>query len=257
MDLVKAATVFTQFLRPHTFPLAIRLVKQGEELPPKARRPLRDHNKRLAVCQVLGMARHNGWTMAVGREDQSCPIGSVVFGFAEALPFYTEGNLCEGMYTATKEAGAVSEASVSRLPLGEISCLLVAPLERATFIPDVVLLYVNGAQLMRLVHAALYHRGGKLTSSFSGRAECSEAIVQTVIEGTCQVVLPGNGERVFAHTQDHEMAFAIPGPLLEEVLSGLEATHKAGIRYPVPGSLDFEPVFPPKYRTLAEMWKTS
>jgi uncharacterized protein (DUF169 family) len=49
------------------------------------------------------------------------------------------------MYTETKDAGQRSEAAVDRFAVGEDHTLLVAPLDRATFEPDLVCLYGNPA----------------------------------------------------------------------------------------------------------------
>lgn len=254
MDLKKIDAALQTYIRPQTFPLAVKMVKKGDALPEKVKLPKRDFKKRLAICQVFNMARRTGWVMAVSPDDQSCPIGSVIMGFKEALPYYTEGNLAENMYTASLEAGKKSEEALDRFSLGEYEYLLTGPLTRADFTPDFIYVYCDAAQLMRLVQAALYKEGGALTSSFSGRGECSEAVVTTILSQKCQVVLPGNGERVFGHTQDHEMAFTIPFNKVEEVVEGLEMTHKFGVRYPIPALLDYEVTYPPKYQKLEEMW---
>ncbi len=255
MDLKKINESLNTYIRPQTFPLAVKMVEKGGTLPEKVKMPGRDFKKRLAICQAFNMARRIGWTIAVGIEDQSCPIGSVILGFKEAVPYYTEGNLAEKMYTCTKEAGKKSEEKLERFPLGKYDYFLVAPLQRADFTPDFIYIYCDAAQLMRLVQASLYKEGGALTSKFSGRGECSETIVTTVKTGKCQVVLPGNGERVFGHTQDHEMAFTIPLNKAVEVIEGLENSHKNGVRYPIPALLDYEVTYPPKYQKLEEIWQ--
>ncbi|PYN44042.1 MAG: hypothetical protein DMD95_12045, partial [Candidatus Rokuibacteriota bacterium] len=89
----------------------------------------------------------------------------------------------------------------------EYATLLVAPLDRTTFEPHLVCIYANPAQVMRLTQAALWKRGGKLTSSFGGRIDCSEIIVTTMRTDQPQVILPCSGDRIFGQTQDHEMAF--------------------------------------------------
>ena len=151
-------------------------------------------------------------------------------GFDRPLPIYNVGTLCEGMYTETKEAGQRSEAAIDKFAPGQYHCLLVAPLERATFEPHVVCVYANPAQVMRLVQAALWKRGGRLPSSFEGRAVCADIIVTTMKTGEPQVVLPCSGDRIFGQTQDHEMAFSIPWARMEEILEGLRGTHAGGIR---------------------------
>jgi hypothetical protein len=55
------------------------------------------------------------------------------------------------------------------------------------------------------------------------------------------VVLPGNGDRVWAACQDHEMIMALPGSFLGDLVDGLEKTHQKGIRYPIPSYLRYRP----------------
>jgi len=71
----------------------------------------------------------------------------------------------------------------------------------------------------------------------------------------CQVIFPCYGDRIFAQTEDYEMAFTIPYSRISEVLEGLEGTQKGGIRYPVPSFLRYEGKFPEKYRIIEEDWK--
>lgn len=254
MELAEIIKTLDVYIKPQSMPLGLKMLAEGDELPVKVKLSGEDFNKRLAICQVFSMARKFGWTMAVSKEDQSCPIGSIVLGFQPAVDFYKEGNLCEGMYTANKAAGANSEAKVLRLPEGKYRYLVAGPLEKIDYQPDIVLVYGSPAQVMRMVQGALYMDGGNITSTFSGRAECSETVVQTLISGKCQVLLPGNGERVFGQTQDHEMAFTMPWSKVENTLKGLAATHKGGVRYPIPAWLNYQVTFPLKYQKLEELW---
>jgi uncharacterized protein (DUF169 family) len=233
MDPEKVDARLRFYLRSQSFPVAVRMLRPGEPVPAEARRPGRDFKEKFTHCQVINMARRWGWTLALTGEDASCPLGITAFGFEKLTHLSTSGVLCAGLYTATADAGVHSEAAVDRFPVGEYCALLVAPLDRCTFEPDLVVLYASPAQVMRLVQAALWKRGGKLTSSFGCRIDCSETVVTPIRTGECQVVLPGAGDRVFGQTQDHEMAFSIPWARMEEVLEGLEGTHQAGIRYPI------------------------
>ncbi|MBI4609774.1 MAG: DUF169 domain-containing protein, partial [Candidatus Rokubacteria bacterium] len=222
------------YIRPQTFPVAVRMLKPGEEIPPRAKRPARDFKKLSMNCQVIDMSRRYGWTIALTREDHICSLGITALGFDKPTHLYTSGTLCEGMYTETKEAGQRSEAAVDKFTPGEYYCLLVAPLDRCDFEPHLVVLYASPAQVMRLVQAALWKRGGKLTSAFQGRIDCSEIIVTTMKTREPQVILPCSGDRIFGQTQDHEMAFTIAPARAAEVLEGLAGTYKGGVRYPIP-----------------------
>ncbi|MBM3221830.1 MAG: hypothetical protein FJZ38_24705 [Candidatus Rokubacteria bacterium] len=242
------------YVRPQTFPVAIRMLRPGEPIPERARRPARDFKKLSMNCQVIDMARRYGWMIALTREDSICSLGIAALGLEKPTHLHRSGTMCEGMYTESKEAGQRSEAAVDRFAPGEYAGLLVAPLDRATFEPDLVCIYGNPAQVMRLTQAALWKKGGKLTSAFGGRIDCSEIIVTTMRTDQPQVILPCSGDRIFGQTQDHEMAFTIPWAQTEEILAGLKGTHAGGIRYPITQFMEYEAKLPPKYMEANKVW---
>src|SRR5438876_3397152 len=254
IDTKTADKELQTYIRPQTFPVAIRMLKPGEPIPERARRPARDFKKLSMSCQVIDMARRYGWMIALTREDHICSPGITAIGFDKPLPIYNSGTLCEGMYTETKEAGQRSEAAVDKFEPGEFSCLLVSPLDRAPFEPDVVCIYANPAQVMRLTQAALWKRGGKLTSSFGGRIDCSEIIVTVMRTDQPQLILPCSGDRIFGQTQDHEMAFSTPWSHMEEIIEGLRGTHAGGIRYPITQFMEYEAKLPPRYMEANRIW---
>jgi MtaA/CmuA family methyltransferase len=255
IDVKTADRELQLYIRPQTFPVAIRMLRPGEAIPEKARRPARDFKKLSMNCQVIDMARRYGWMIALTREDHICSLGIAALGFEKPTHLHSSGTLCEGMYTETKSAGQRSEAAVDKFAPGEYSTLLVAPLDRTTFEPHLVCIYANPAQVMRLTQAALWKRGGKLTSSFGGRIDCSEIIVTTMRTDQPQVILPCSGDRIFGQTQDHEMAFTIPWSQMEEVIEGLKGTHNGGIRYPITQFLEYEAKLPPKYMEASRIWE--
>jgi uncharacterized protein (DUF169 family) len=252
LDQVEKA--LNTYIRPLTFPVAVKMLKSEAEIPEKTRRPLQHMKKKVAICQGIGMARKLGWAVAMGKEDMQCALGAAPFGLFKNIEYYNEGNLAKGMFTASQEAGKREEALVERFDYGTYSHILVGPLGRAAFEPDVVLVYGNPAQIMRLIHGALYNEGGAVQSSAMGRLGCA-AIVSVMKKGACTYLVPGNGDRIFGMTQDHEMSFMIPAPKIEGVMDGLAKTHQAGIRYPITSFFDFQATFPPKYRELANIWQ--
>ena len=255
VNLKELHNILQEHLRLQHLALAITMAKSPAEVPPKLRHPAKDMGFQSAICQGISIARRYGWALALTKEDLSCPLAKVVFGFEPQLPYYTEGFACADMYTATEAAGAATEAQQPKFPYGTYHAILVAPLTRAEFVPDVVVVYGNSAQVMRLVTAALYQRGGRITSSFSGRIDCADIIIQTMHTQDCQVILPCYGDRIFAQTEDSEMAFTIPQARIGEIIEGLKGTHKGGVRYPIPSFLRYQAVFPEKYMKLEELWR--
>jgi MtaA/CmuA family methyltransferase len=256
IDVKTADRELQTYVRPQTFPVAIRMLRPDEPIPDRARRPARDFKKLSMNCQVIDMARRYGWTLVLTREDSICSLGIAALGFEKPTHLHNSGTLCEGMYTETKEAGQRSEAATDRFKEGEYGALLVAPLDRAPFEPDLVCVYGNPAQIMRLTQAALWKHGGKLASSFGGRIVCADIIVTTMRTDRPQVILPCSGDRIFGQTQDHEMAFTIPWPQMEQIIEGLRGTHAGGIRYPITQFMEYEAKLPPRYMEANRVWET-
>ena len=255
-DIKKLNDELEFYIRPQTFPLGIKMIKYGENLPEKTKVPSKDFGLRIAICQGISISRRYGWSVSMSREDINCPLTKVAFGFEREGEAYRSGKACCGMYTETEEAGSKTESMVPKFNYKEYQSVLSFPLTRATANPDLILIYGNSAQVMRLLTGALYKRGGYLSSSFSGRIDCADIIIQTIKSQKCQVILPCYGDRIFAQTEDYEMAFTIPYSKISEVMEGLSGTQKGGIRYPIPSFLRYEGHFPEKYKIIEGDWET-
>ncbi len=249
------AEAISRHVRPDTFPLAVRMVKADEALPEKTRRPKEMFGHEVAVCQTFSIARRYGWQLAVGGEDIGCPLALTAFGFKEEPEAFTCGEMCGGMFTESNEVGAKTEAAVPKFSFAEYKYILTAPIDRAEFTPHLYLIYGNSAQVMRMLTAYLWKQGGYVHSRFSGRLDCADICIETMLTRKPQVILPCYGDRVFGQTQDHEMAFAVPAGSEQEMIDGFEGTHRGGIRYPTPSYLRYNPRFPEHYYKLFDQWK--
>lgn len=241
----------TRYIRPATFPVAVKLSPEPV-LPPRAKRPVADLGHRLNLCQGVALARRYGWTVGFLDEDHACGNSKVILGLREEPEFIQDGSICYPLYTKDLETGAKTQRATPRLPMGRAQAILIAPLHKADFMPDVVLVYCNPGQAVRLIQGALYHEGGVIESSFMGRAACGAELVTPLLTGRCNVIVPGGGEKVFALLGDDEMVFALPAEKARELMEGLEETHKAGAaRIPAPYfGLRAEPSFPEVYEPL-------
>lgn len=230
-------------INPSTMPVAVRIMEEEDHIPSKAKRPLRDLGVKMAPCQGAAMARRYGWTVAFTREDAGCAIASHTYGWERvtdkqgAIHFFTQMD-----YAMDEKAATEILDRFRLLELGNHLTVVYSPLERTTVPPDVVLLYVNPAQMMRLIHGATYHSGAALQGSFSGRAaSCTEGVIGAYLDKDAKVVVPGNGDRVWGACQDHEMVMAVHALRFPDLVEGLEKTHQRGIRYPVPSYLRYQP----------------
>jgi uncharacterized protein (DUF169 family) len=228
MDLKQVNEILNNYIRPQTFPVALKLCRSQEDLPSKVRMPAKDMGHPITLCQAISLSRRYGWTMAVGKEDQCCAGGHIAMGFMSNPP---------------KESLALFDPP-KRHDAGQYSHLLSAPLDRANFEPDVICLYVNSAQAMRLAQAAGMGGGG-VSAVATGFADCGDITARTVKTDICQFILPSGGDRVHGSTQDHEVIFTIPKSKIESMMKALEDTHKAGFRYPVLADVRHRPNLAP------------
>ncbi len=255
MELIqKLNASLEQMVRPSTYPVAVKLL-DTPELPQKAVFPVKNFGNRLALCQGISIARRFGMTVAFGPEDHQCPPVLMALGLAEMSKNFQEGLMAFPFYAETPEIGASLNAShLPRMERSTSRHVLLAPLSRAGFEPDVVLVYGNSAQIHRLVMAACYKTGQPINTVFAERMGCLRAIIVGIQSQEYQITIPGSGERAFAFAGEDELAFAIPNSRFDEIISGLEGTQKAGgMRYPtIYPALLKGPLFPAQFDPVME-----
>ncbi len=254
-DFREAAEFFRNDLRLKTFPVAVKFLKNKADLPEKARRPSSAPGKRVAICQGVTMARNYGWTVGLAKEDVICVPAAIVFGFSGSSdpPASLAGLFCEANFSSSEGLARKEISSMSRFEKGEIEAIVLAPLERASFDPDTILMYGNPAQAMRLAQAWSYMAGERVQGHFGGKLECDEYLISPFKTQSPRMVIPGNGERIFAGTQDDEVTFAVPAKFLPELARALKEVAKAiGGRYPVTPYQNFQPDFPKSYKQLGK-----
>jgi uncharacterized protein (DUF169 family) len=58
-----------------------------------------------------------------------------------------------------------------------------------------------------------------------------------MLTGELQVAFPCLGDRRFGMAADTDLIATIPFGIINEIIDGMEKTHKAGTRYPIPYQL--------------------
>lgn len=234
-----------RFIRPATFPLAVRVMHEPPTGPSPFKRPSVDMKLRNFVCQNFKMARTYGWTMEIREEDTNCLLVRGLYGWdpvtEESLRWSHDFSV--GLYAKDVETSEKLMPHLYRFP-EPIGGLVISPLTRTKVVPDVVLIFCLPAQAMRFVQAYLYVAGGVLNFSSAGRiGSCHEGVVKAIRTGEPQLALLGNGDRVWGGAQDAEVLFSCPAVCLETLMEGLEATHRAGLRFPIPAYMNYTPGF--------------
>lgn len=234
-----------EMIRPSTFPLAIKMVKSETEIQFRYKSPLKDLKLQNFVCQNFKMSRSYGWTMLLTEKDINCGFARSVYGW-EPISDQAEDSAHSftiGLYAKDLATAKEMEKHIYRLN-NDFYGMVISPLVRTKVKPDVVLIYCLPAQAMRLVQGYLYCEGGVFETTAAGRmGSCHEGVVKSILTNRPQLVILGNGDRIWGGAQDSEVMFSCPHDQLDVLMEGLETTHAAGLRYPIPSYMNYTPGF--------------
>jgi uncharacterized protein (DUF169 family) len=223
------------YLRLSTFPVGVKLLENTEALNNISF--LKKPEKKVAVCQIFSYARYYGWTMGCTGEDNLCPLAGISLGLEESFKLFEEGAFFVGRYNETKEAAIKTTNSMPKLPFGKFSAIVAGALHRIDFKPDLILIWGNSAQMMRIIQGYLWEKGGRVSMSTFCDGVCADTISNAMITNDLQIAFPCLGDRRFGMALDSDLIASIPIGIIDEIVEGMEKTHKAGMRYPIPFQL--------------------
>ena len=221
-----------KYLRLATFPIGVKLLENSEDL--NNVKYLKKPEHKIALCQIFSYARYYGWTMGCTKEDNLCPLAEISLGFEKSNKLFEEGAFFIGRYNETKEAAKKTTSTMPKLTYGQYSAVVAGALSRIDFKPDLILIWGNSSQIMRIIQGYLWKRGGRITMSTFCDGVCADTISNAILTGELQVAFPCLGDRRFGLAMDSDLIASIPFAIVEEIIEGMEKTHKAGTRYPIP-----------------------
>jgi len=191
-----------------TSPIAVKMLERSADIPKEAFRPKRDGGYHIAQCQAFGMSRREGKTVAMLKEDHWCPTALMAYGMVE------------------KPASVAGWGeSFMSFEVGKYIGVLTAPLKSATFVPDVVMIYANPAQLRGLLLPMTFG-GSSQVSTHLFLPSCGHAVVDPMKTGKYCVVLPDPGEYQRALAAEEEMILAIPQQKMQGLMASLKREGK-------------------------------
>lgn len=244
-----------RMLRLESYPLAIKWYEKAEDLPADAIRPLRDLGKHAAFCQAKAMARMRGMTIAMTKEDHWCWNPLIAFGMVDCSPGTRYFDVIKQYIGAPAGMEDQLLAEFPRFELGKYEALVVAPLFKAAFEPDIILIYSNTMQLNTMIRAIKQTSGRYVKSEFDCFDSCTHATVTPIQTGEYKITVPDPGDVERARAGKDEMILSVPIPKLESFMEGLRILEKFGMDYrsaPYCMPLDFER--PPFYNEVFGLW---
>jgi uncharacterized protein (DUF169 family) len=231
-------------LRLKTFPVAVKMLERGKDIPVGSIRPKMDLGYHLATCQGFALSRRQGMQLVMLKEDMWCSEAAIGFGLGEPPPYFLDGYSRFPQEVEALKTGSTWAHEFPRFEANKYIGVALTPLTTANFEPDVVIIYCDSAQLKMLTAAKLWKDGRGISCTINNCGACVSAVISTMQKGKCNIALPCGGDRAYAACQDDELIFAAPRAELGNLVLGLRYLDKYNNRIPVPFVM--RPEFPLK-----------
>ena len=250
----KYGTDLLNMLVLRTYPIAIKMLKDESEIPQGALRPKKDLGEHYSACQAFGIVRRRGTSLAMFIEDHWCFEPIIGYGLAEAPKEFFEGSGSD-FFIQDKKAAKERNNSIPILPHGKYAGMVMAPLHKANFVPDLTVIYCNATQLRHMLFAMMRKNGYRVQSTIDPLWSCVYSVVPSLLTGECEVTVPDPGEFERGGVGDDEMMLSIPKERMEEMMSGVYHYDKMGMGYRSFGR-DIRGDFkqPPFYKDYFKKW---
>ena len=219
-EVNKLGNELVDLLKLETSPVAVALVQKDSEVPEGFNRienPTRH-------CQMINNVRHDGSQFYALVDDHQCGGGASFLGYKELGEALASGE----MYFKLKRFDTLESAKrtmemVPRLEAGSTKAILYAPLDKAQFVPDVIVIITNPKQVMQLSQALIHKEGGRIEASFAGiQSLCADGVVIPYQQDKVSVSVGCGGSRKYAGVEEQEMIIGIPAARLADMVESLK-----------------------------------
>ena len=218
-------------LRLHTKIIAYKRLEKADEL---------DSIKNVAridyfytFCQAPFMVRVTQLTIGMTNEDQMNRRCMRLCGLRETSEkgMNAEAAMLATTWFKSPEEALKQQKEYPRIPAG--GAIVLAPLTKGKFAPDVIWIFGNAAQIMLIMCGLQKDKYERFSFSFIGEGACADALGQCYVTGKPALSIPCYGERSMGNVADDEITIALPPGDLERAVSGLKQLAKVGFKYPI------------------------
>jgi len=199
-------------------PVGIKIYTESDPLPENIALTEKELK---SYCQAVILAGE-GETLLLEKEKMGCKLGTSVLGFEKEMEAYLDDGVLEkygvGLFE-TEEASAETILKATYLEKGQSRTALIAPLPTFDEAPQVVVFTANSEQVMWLLYAANYEKGGRMDLPQSGGAlgGCADITALPLLTGQPNITFLGLGCRLKSAIGPSYLMMGINGNDLERV----------------------------------------
>lgn len=199
-------------------PVAVKLVKEGEEAPSCCAKP----EKQISHCQAVFSAR-SGACLLLALEDESCHVGASAINMTETPEKVAAGDFHAGIGMHDSPAAAAKMIADRMVVPFRVVSEAVCPLSKADFVPDVVVVSDIPERIYWFVPLETAEKGGRVQFSTSPfQCACEDVTAVPVCTGAPNISLGCFGCRKKTDMKADELAIGIPYSRIPGYVSRLD-----------------------------------
>jgi len=219
-EINKFGRELKEILNLKTSPVAVGLAVDENDIP-KGMEKIGESTRH---CQMVDNVRRTGSAFYTTLDDHQCKGGAAVMGMSEMGEKLKNGEFYFHLnHFGNIEAARKTMEKVPYVTPFSVKSIMYAPLEQATFMPDIVVIVTTPRHVMELSQALLYTSGGRIVSSFAGKQSlCGDGVALPYTTGEVGVTVGCSGSRKYTQIQDEEMIISIPVEKLPELVKAAD-----------------------------------
>ena len=217
-DNVKTAEVLKEKLNLTRLPVAIKFFNDESEIP----EGIEKIDENLRHCEMVTKAADGAVFYSTAAE-QKCKGGSSAMGLEPLPPKIASGEFYYnlGRFDSVETAKSVID-SIPRKDEQSLG-IIYAPLEKADFLPDVVVVITLPKYGMFITQGIVYNQGGKMEYSCAGiQSLCADAVSAPYVSNKANATLACSGSRGYAGIVDEEIIFGLALDNLKPLMEAFE-----------------------------------
>lgn len=210
--------VFDEKIKLTSSPVAMKFVDSEDEVP----EGIELISEKVRHCEMVKKASF-GEIFYSTYEEQTCKGGAGALGLGDMPEKLASGEKYQSL-------GRFKDLDVAKKTVDKLSIIpdkkwgiVYAPLEKANFAPDVVLIIAQPVAGMKIAQSIVFTLGDKVRANFAGiQSLCGDAVSYPYIEKDINITVGCDGSRKAAKVLDEELAIGISADKLDEVIENLQ-----------------------------------
>jgi uncharacterized protein (DUF169 family) len=231
MNWAEKSKKLSDDLRLRTAPVAFKNLEKASDL--SQIEGVTPWKKTCTFCQVPYLARVVGLTVGITREGGMLERCKRIHGLLPVSEetMQEEAQMLSGTWMPSQEEAMAQQLDYPRIPPGE--AIVVGPLPKVKFDPEVILVYGNPAQIMMIMCGMQKIKYERFPFFFIGEGACADSLAQCFESGRPALAIPCYGERAMGQVADDEIVLALTPTDLDRALQGMDLLKRVGFKYPI------------------------